>query len=69
MQTFMAVMMLSMIFVNLPRASASAQRIVEVLSTEPSIQDTPQAGPCPPPGVRCALPGLPFPIQVQKSPF
>jgi len=43
MQTFMAVMMLSMIFVNLPRASASAQRIVEVLSTEPSIQDTPQA--------------------------
>ena len=69
MQTFMAVMMLSMIFVNLPRASASAQRIVEVLSTEPSIQDTPQARTLSSPGVRCALPGLPFPIQVQKSPF
>ncbi|HBG09525.1 MAG: ABC transporter ATP-binding protein [Limnochordia bacterium] len=39
MQTFMAVMMLSMIFVNLPRASASAQRIAEVLQTEPSITD------------------------------
>jgi ATP-binding cassette subfamily B multidrug efflux pump len=32
-------MMLSMIFVNLPRASASAQRIAEVLQTEPSITD------------------------------
>jgi len=39
MQTFMAVTMLSMIFVNLPRASASAQRIAEVLQTEPSIKD------------------------------
>ncbi|HPT83854.1 MAG TPA: ABC transporter ATP-binding protein [Limnochordia bacterium] len=39
MQTFMAVMMLSMIFVNLPRASASAQRLAEVLDTEPSIKD------------------------------
>lgn len=39
MQTFMAVTMLSMIFVNLPRASASAQRIAEVLQAEPSIKD------------------------------
>lgn len=39
MQTFMAVTMLSMIFVNLPRASASAQRIAEVLDTAPSIKD------------------------------
>ncbi len=49
MQTFMAVMMLSMIFVNLPRASASAQRIAEVLHTEPSIKDpaAPQAAELP----------------------
>lgn len=42
MQIFMAVSMLSMIFANLPRASASADRIVEVLNTEPSIQDPEQ---------------------------
>ncbi|HBN96277.1 MAG TPA: multidrug ABC transporter ATP-binding protein, partial [Firmicutes bacterium] len=39
MQVFMAVMMLSMIFVMLPRASASAERIIEVLDTEVSITD------------------------------
>ena len=39
MQIFMAVMMLSMIFMQLPRASASAERIVEVLHTEPVIKD------------------------------
>ncbi|MCK9525109.1 MAG: ABC transporter ATP-binding protein/permease [Limnochordia bacterium] len=41
MQIFMAVMMLSMLFVMLPRASASAERIVEVLDTDVSIQDPP----------------------------
>jgi ATP-binding cassette subfamily B multidrug efflux pump len=39
MQIFMAVMMLSMIFMQLPRASASAERIVEVLHSEPVIKD------------------------------
>ena len=39
MQIFMSVMMLSMIFVMLPRASASAERIVEVLDTDVSILD------------------------------
>ena len=39
MQIFMSVMMLSFIFVMLPRASASAERIVEVLETETSIKD------------------------------
>lgn len=39
MQIFIAVMMLSMLFVMLPRASASADRIKEVLETEPSITD------------------------------
>lgn len=39
MQIFMAVMMLSMIFIMLPRASASADRIAEVLETQASIQD------------------------------
>ena len=35
----MSLMMLSMIFVMLPRAQASAERIVEVLSVEPSMED------------------------------
>lgn len=39
MQILMSVMMLSMIFVMLPRASASTERIIEVLHTNPSIQD------------------------------
>ncbi|HKM42607.1 MAG TPA: ABC transporter ATP-binding protein [Limnochordia bacterium] len=39
MQIFMSVMMLSMIFVMLPRASASAERIVEVLDTNVSVTD------------------------------
>lgn len=39
MQIFMSVMMLSMIFMMLPRASASAERIVAVLDTEISIKD------------------------------
>ncbi len=39
MQIFMSVMMLSFIFMMLPRASASAERIVEVLDQEISIKD------------------------------
>lgn len=39
MQIFMAVTMLSMIFVMLPRASASAERIGDVLSVEVAIRD------------------------------
>ena len=39
MQIFFAVMMLSMLFVMLPRASASAERIVDVLHAEVSITD------------------------------
>jgi len=39
MQIFFAVMMLSMLFVMLPRASASAERIVDVLDAEVSITD------------------------------
>lgn len=39
MQILWALMMLSMLFVMLPRASASAERIMEVLSTEPTIED------------------------------
>lgn len=42
MQIFMSVMMLSMLFVMLPRASASAERISEVLDTEVSISDPKQ---------------------------
>ena len=38
-QVLMSVMMLSMTFMNITRASVSAQRILEVLDTVPSIKD------------------------------
>ncbi len=38
-QIIMAFMMITMISIMLPRASAAAARVVEVLNTEPSIQD------------------------------
>ena len=39
MQIIMAFMMITMISIMLPRASAAAGRVVEVLNTEPSIKD------------------------------
>lgn len=39
MQIIMAFLMISMIFIMVPRASACAQRINEVLQTKPSIED------------------------------
>lgn len=39
MQVVMSFMMLVMIFIMLPRASVAAKRILEVLDTEPSIDD------------------------------
>ena len=39
MQVVMAFMLLTMIFIMLPRASVSAKRINEVLDTEPGIKD------------------------------
>ncbi len=39
MQILMAVMMFSMVVMNFARASASSERIVEVLDTEPSLTD------------------------------
>ncbi len=39
MQVFFAFMMMSMMFIMLPRASVSADRIAEVLETEPTIHD------------------------------
>jgi len=49
MQIVMAFLMLSMMFIMLPRASVSADRIADVLETEPSIRDpeTPQTFPTP----------------------
>jgi len=44
MQVIMAFMMLTMIFVMLPRASVSAKRINEVLETKPKIIDGPSDG-------------------------
>ena len=41
MQIFFSFMFMSMMFIVLPRASISADRIVEVLETEPSIKDPP----------------------------
>jgi ATP-binding cassette subfamily B protein len=39
MQIFFAFLMMSMMFIMLPRASVSAERIAEVLATEPEITD------------------------------
>ncbi len=41
MQIFFAFMFMSMMFIVLPRASVSGERIAEVLETQPSIQDPP----------------------------
>jgi ATP-binding cassette subfamily B protein len=41
MQIIMSFLMISIMFVMLPRASVSAQRIHEVLATEPTITDPP----------------------------
>jgi ATP-binding cassette subfamily B protein len=43
MQILMAVMMFSMVVMNFARASASSERIAEVLDTAPSLIDTPEA--------------------------
>lgn len=43
MQSLFSLMMFSMLVVRISRAEASAQRIDEVLSTDPSIVDAPQA--------------------------
>ncbi|WP_029903364.1 ABC transporter ATP-binding protein [Prevotella sp. 10(H)] len=40
-QILMALMLLSMVIMNIARASASSQRILEVLDTEPSLKNTP----------------------------
>ena len=42
MQIFFAFMFMSMMFIILPRASISADRIADVLVTEPSIKDPPE---------------------------
>ena len=42
-QVLMSLMMLSMVIMTMARASASSQRVVEVLNTRPSLTDTPQA--------------------------
>jgi ATP-binding cassette subfamily B multidrug efflux pump len=42
MQIVFAFLMLSMMFIILPRASVSADRVADVLATAPSIQDPPQ---------------------------
>ncbi len=49
MQVMMAFMMLTMLFVFLPRAAISGQRIMEVLTTEPSVKDPPNPKPLPQP--------------------
>lgn len=42
MQVLMSLMMLSMVIMTFARASASSERIVEVLDTTPSLLDTPE---------------------------
>jgi len=43
MQVLMSLMMLSMVIMTFARASASSERIIEVLNTKPSLSDTPEA--------------------------
>lgn len=43
MQIIMAFLMLAVMFIMIPRASVSAERIADVLETEPSIQSKPSA--------------------------
>lgn len=42
MQVLMALMLLSMVIMNIARASASSERILEVLNTEPTLANTPE---------------------------
>ena len=44
MQIIFAFIMISMVFIMLPRASVSAARVIEVVDTEPSIKDPVKAG-------------------------
>lgn len=43
MQILMSVMMFAMIFIMLPRAKASLERVMEVLDTRPDVEDTPES--------------------------
>ncbi|QQO77845.1 ABC transporter ATP-binding protein [Actinomyces sp. HMT897] len=54
MQVVMAFMLLTLVFILLPRAQVSARRITEVLSTRPSVADAPRAAS---PGQDAAAPG------------
>ncbi|MCC6943885.1 MAG: ABC transporter ATP-binding protein, partial [Thermomicrobiales bacterium] len=47
MQVIFSFLMISMIFVMASRAAVSARRVVEILDTEPSIQDPPHPVPAP----------------------
>lgn len=49
MQIFFSFMMMSFMFIIVPRASVSAERIAEVLATEPSVVDPPSPAPLPQP--------------------
>ncbi|MFT4223759.1 ABC transporter ATP-binding protein [Dysgonomonas sp.] len=42
MQVLMALMLLSMVIMNIARASASSERILEVMNTEPTLANTPE---------------------------
>lgn len=42
MQVLMSLMMLTMIIMSFARASASSRRVLEVMNTEPSLQNTPE---------------------------
>lgn len=52
MQVLMAVMMATFMFIMVPRAEASAERVNEVLTTEPSVLAPLEPAPQPPGGLR-----------------
>ena len=66
MQILMSLMMLSMIIMNIARASASSDRVLEVLGTEPSLKDSPGASAV----VRRGAVGVPqrfFPVRWRRD--
>jgi ATP-binding cassette subfamily B protein len=60
LQILFALIMLSMIFIMIPRSQASAARINEVLDTEPGIKDPESPEPAPAPGGRVEFRNVAF---------
>jgi ATP-binding cassette subfamily B multidrug efflux pump len=58
--TLMSLLMVGMLVLRLSRAAASAERIYQVLDSEPEVRQRPDAVPLPAPGGRVAFEGVDF---------